>query len=122
MDKQEARQNEMDDRYKEGITWRNTVRDDDKKWRERLRREDKEWREMIREEDRAWREALRNEDKTWRAQLRSEDLARRMRSERTARSCCALGAAAQTAKSGASEEEIFALARKYEEWLNRQAD
>jgi hypothetical protein len=122
MDKQEARQTEMDERYKEGIAWRNTVRDEDKKWRERLRREDKEWREMIREEDKAWREALRDEDKAWRVQLRGEDLAHRMRSERTAKWCCALTAAAQTAKSGSSPEKIFALARHYEGWLNSQAD
>ena len=40
MDKQEVRQAEMDARHGDSITWRNTVRAEDKTWRETMRAED----------------------------------------------------------------------------------
>ena len=100
MDKQEARQAEMDARHSDSITWRNTVRAEDKNWRETVRAEDKEWRLTVREEDRSWRESEKN------------------RIEIVTKRCCALSAAAQSSKPGTSPEDIFALAKLYEEWLD----
>lgn len=129
MDKQEGRQVEMDARHSDAITWRNTVRAEDKDWRETIRREDKEWRLTAREEDKAWRESERNwrqmirdDDATWRAQNRAEDNDRRRRTELVTKRCCALTAAAQSSKPGTSSESIFALAKVYEEWLDRERD
>lgn len=129
MDKQESRQAEMDARHTDAITWRNTVRAEDKEWRETIRSEDREWRLTVREEDKAWREsernwrqAVRDDDATWRAQNRSEDHEHRGRTELVTKRCCALAAAAQSSKPGASPESIFALAKVYEEWLNRERD
>jgi hypothetical protein len=122
MDKQEARQAEMDTRHQETITWRNTVRGEDTSWRQTTRDEDKAWRETLREEDKVWRQSLRDEDKAWRESMRDDDKAWRMRSERTAIRCCSLTAAAQSAQPGTSAEEIFSRARKFEDWLNSQKD
>jgi hypothetical protein len=125
MDKQEARLAEMDARHHDSIAWRNTVREEDRDWRQTLRKEDKEWRQTVREEDKGWREsekewrqATREDDKTWRTQVRDEDHDHRVRSERTAKRCCALTAAVQSSKTGTSPETIFALARVYEAWLD----
>jgi hypothetical protein len=96
MDKQEARQAEIDARRNDDVAWRTTVR-----------AEDKNWRETIRAEDREWRLTVRDEDKSWRA-----------RTEIVTKRCCALSAAAQSSKPGTSPEAIFALAKLYEEWLD----
>jgi hypothetical protein len=129
MDKQEGRQAEIDARHGDAITWRNTVRAEDKGWRETIRAEDKEWRLTAREEDKAWRESERNwrqmirdDDATNRAQNRAEDNDHRRRTELVTKRCCALAAAAQSSKPGTSPESIFALAKLYEEWLNRERD
>jgi hypothetical protein len=125
MDKQETRQAEMDARYDDSITWRNTVRGEDKNWRETIRAEDREWRLTVREEDKSWREseknwrqAIRDDDAIFRTQSRAEDNAHRARSEIVTKRCCALSAAAQSSKPGTSPENIFALAKLYEEWLD----
>ncbi len=96
MDKQEARQAGIDARRSDDIAWRTTVRAEDKNWREAIRAEDKEWRQMVREEDKSWR----------------------ARTEIVTKRCCALSAAAQSSKPGASSKDIFALAKLYEEWLD----
>lgn len=111
MEKQEGRQAEVDARQSDAITLRNTAR-----------AEDKEWRETIRTEDREWRLAVREEDKAWRTQNRTEDNAHRGRTELVTKRCCALAAAAQSSKPGTSPESIFALAKVYEEWLDRERD
>ena len=129
MDKQEVRQAEMDARHNDAIAWRNTVRAEDKDWRETIRTEDKEWRLTAREEDKAWRESERNwrqmirdDDAIWRAQNRAEDNDHRGRTELVTKRCCALTAAAHSSKPGTSPESIFALAKLYEEWLDRERD
>ena len=111
MDKQDARQAEMDTRHHDSIAWRNSVREKDLEWRQTVRSEDKEWRQMVREEDKAWRSQLRNEDND-----------NRVRTERTTKRCCALAAAAQSSKAGTSPDAIFALAKTYEEWLDGKRD
>jgi hypothetical protein len=125
MDKQEARQAEMDARHNDGLTWRNTVRAEDKSWRETVRAEDREWRLTVREEDKSWREsektwrqAIREDDASLCVQSRADDHEHRSRAEIVAKRCCALTAAAQSSKPGTSPETIFALARRYEEWLD----
>jgi hypothetical protein len=129
MDKQEVRQAEMDARHNDGITWRNAVRAEDLSWRETIRAEDKEWRLTVREEDKSWREAeknwrqtIRDDDAIVRSQTRAEDNEQRARSEILARRCCALNAAAQSSKPGTSPENIFALAKLYEQWLEGKRD
>jgi hypothetical protein len=111
MDKQEERQAAMDE-------WRDTARKEDKVWRRRVRNEDIEWREKLREEDTTWREKAREEDTTWREKVRQEDIEYRLRNELTVKRCCALSAAAQSSQRGTPPEEIFALAGKFENWLN----
>jgi hypothetical protein len=100
MEKQEARQAEMDARHQDNIDWRNTVR----------------------KEDTEWRRTIRDEDKAWRVQLRKEDTEHRSRTERTSKRCCALSAAAQVSKPGTPTAEIFDLAVKFEVWLNSPKD
>jgi len=125
MDKQEARQAEVDARHSESINWRNTVRAEDKSWRETIRAEDREWRQTVRDEDKAWRESeknwrqmVREEDANFRIQSRAEDNAHRARTETLTKRCCALSAAAQSSKPGTPPESVFALAKLYEEWLD----
>jgi hypothetical protein len=125
MDKQEVRQAEMDARHSDSITWRNTVRAEEKTWRETIRAEDKEWRLTVREEDKSWRESeknwrqtIRDEDAIFRSQSRVEDKEHRSRSEVLTKRCCALSAAAQSSIPGTLAEDIFALAKRYEEWLD----
>lgn len=129
MDKQETRQAEMDARYEDGITWRNNVRAEDRNWRETIRAEDKEWRLTVREEDKSWRESEKNwrqttrdDEAALRTQSRSEDNEHRARTEIVTKRCCALSAAAQSCKPGTSPENIFALAKLYEEWLDGKRD
>jgi hypothetical protein len=130
-DKPDSRQTEMDARYQEGVVWRNSVRTEDLEWRkatrredgevrEASRREDREWRESTRKEDKEWREVMRREDLEWRAEVRSEDQQHRQRTERIAKRCAALAAAAQTSKVDSSLDAILALARQFEDWLNSQ--
>lgn len=111
MDKQEARLAEMDARHHDSIAWRNTVREEDRDWRQTLRKEDKEWRQTVREEDKGWRES----EKEWRQSTREDD-------KRMTKRCCALTAAVQSSKTGASPETIFALAKVYEAWLDGKDD
>jgi len=94
----DPRQIELDARYDEGIAWRNKARMEDLEWRQVLRNGDVEWRQVVRDEDRMWR----------------------ARTERTGIRCHALTAATQSLRRGASPEEIFEAARKFENWLNRQ--
>ena len=122
MDKPESRQTEMDARHQDAINWRNTVRAEDKDWRETLRDEDKAWRQLIRAEDLGWRQSTRDEDKAWRAQAKIDDSEHRLRMERANKRCCALTAAVQSCKPGTSPEQIFALAKTYEAWLNSEQD
>src|SRR5215469_6116244 len=118
MDKQEARQAEIDTRRNDDIAWRTSVRAEDKNWRETLRAEDREWRLTVREEDKAWREL----EKNWRQMVRDDDAKLRVQSraqtDTLTKRCYALSAAAQSSKPGASPEAIFALAKLYEEWLD----
>jgi hypothetical protein len=108
-DKPDSRQSEMDARYQAGLVWRNSVRTEDVEWRKAMRKEDKEWREVV-----------RREDLEWRAEVRSEDNQHRLRTERIAKRCAALAAAAQTSKVDSSLDAILALARQFEDWLNSQ--
>jgi hypothetical protein len=122
MDRQDSRQTAMDTRHNDGIAWRNTVRAEDLEWRQTTRTEDKEWRQTQREEDKDWRQVTREEDMAWRRQLRKEDNDRHARFERATKRCCALAAAAQSSEPGTSLKDIFALAKKYEEWLDGKGE
>jgi len=52
----------------------------------------------------------------------AEDNDHRSRTERVTKRCCALAAAAQSSKPGTAPESIFALAKAYEQWLDRERD
>jgi hypothetical protein len=116
--KSDTRQTDMDARYQEGVSWRNTVRTDDVEWRQTTRKEDREWRQMTRSEDLEWREGMRREDREWRAEVRDEDRQHRLRSERVTKRCHALAAAAYASKPGSSPKDILALAQQFENWLS----
>jgi hypothetical protein len=110
MDKQEARQAEIDARHQESLAWRNNMRE-----------EDKQWRQELREGERSWRQTLREEDKAWRTQTRNEDIENRARAERVAKRCCALSAAAQSLPPETAPEKIFALAAVFAGWLDKES-
>ena len=110
MDKQEARQADIDARHQESLAWRNNMRE-----------EDKHWRQEVREGEKSWRQALREEDKAWRTQTRQEDIESRARAERVAKRCCALSAAAQALPPESDPEKIFALASVFADWLEKES-
>ena len=125
IEKQEARQAEIDARRNDDVAWRTAVRVEDKNWRESIRAEDREWRLTVREEDKSWRESeknwrqvVRDDDATFRVQSRAQDVERYARNEIVTKRCTALRAAVASSKLGVSPGKILALAKLYEEWLD----
>ncbi len=96
-----------DQRRQEDLEWRARVREEDLAWREQSRRKEFEWREQHRQEEQAWRSEARD--------LADEA---RGREAMAATRRFALLAAAQSAGSGTAPEDVFALAARYEAWIN----
>jgi hypothetical protein len=117
MDKPEQRQAEANARHKESQAVADARHKESNEWRDTVRKEDKVWRKRVREEDREWRDKARAEDGAWRDKVRQEDIDHRLRNERTTARCAALSAAVLSSKQGTPPDEVFALARKFEEWV-----
>ena len=81
------------------------------------REQDVAWREANREDDVTWREQLRREDVDFRETGREASTEWRRREFRLSTRRAALGAAATTVGLSADPEAVFALAERYEAWI-----